>query len=251
MKKFFSFILAGAMVISLSACGDTKSQESSQQESVSGSAQSYSEEVSSKEQSQDEDSFAEISSTSENNTSILVAYFSYAENAELPEGVDASTTASIQLWNNELTGNTGVVANMIAEATGANLFSIQTVEKYPDSYDETIDKGQEEQSADARPELSNLPEDLDQYDVIFLGFPNWWGDMPMAIYSFLDSVDSAGKTVIPFVTSGGSGFSNSISAIRSMEPEATVQEGLSIRDASVAEAQNDIDDWLTQLGYTE
>lgn len=251
MKKFFSFILAGAMVISLSACGDTKNQESSQQESVSGSAQSYSEEVSSKEQSQDEDSFAEISSTSENNTSILVAYFSYAENAELPEGVDASTTASIQLWNNELTGNTGVVANMIAEATGANLFSIQTVEKYPDSYDETIDKGQEEQSADARPELTNLPEDLDQYDVIFLGFPNWWGDMPMAMYSFLDSVDLSGKTVIPFVTSGGSGFSNSISAIRSMEPEATVQEGLSIRDANVAEAQNDIDDWLTQLGYTE
>ena len=153
MKKFFSFILAGAMVISLSACGDTKSQESSQQESVSGSAQSYSEEVSSKEQSQDEDSFAEISSTSENNTSILVAYFSYAENAELPEGVDASTTASIQLWNNELTGNTGVVANMIAEATGANLFSIQTVDKYPDSYDGTMDNRQEQQSAVAGPEL--------------------------------------------------------------------------------------------------
>lgn len=87
------------------------------------------------------------------------AYFSYAENADLPDGVDASATASIQAWNGETTGNTGVIAAMIAEATGADLFSIQTVEKYPDSYDATIDQGQEELNADARPELAvHLPE---------------------------------------------------------------------------------------------
>ena len=102
-----------------------------------------------------------------------MAYFSYAENAELPEDVDASSSASIQTWNDVLTGNTGVIASMIAEATGADLFSIQTTEKYPDSYDATIDQGQEERNADARPELSTHLENADAYDVVFLGYPNW------------------------------------------------------------------------------
>lgn len=180
---------------------------------------------------------------------MLVAYFSYAENADLPEGVDASATASIQMWNDDLTGNTGVVANMIAETAGADLFSIQTVEKYPDTYDATIDQGQEERNADARPELASLPENLDQYDVIFLGFPNWWGDMPMALYSFLDEVDLTGKTIVPFVTSGGSGFSNTISTIESMESGATVQDGLSISGSSATEAQDQVSEWLSGLGY--
>ena len=180
---------------------------------------------------------------------MLVAYFSYAENADLPEGVDASATASIQMWNDDLTGNTGVVANMIAETAGADLFSIQTVEKYPDTYYATIDQGQEERNADARPELASLPENLDQYDVIFLGFPNWWGDMPMALYSFLDEVDLTGKTIVPFVTSGGSGFSNTISTIESMESGATVQDGLSISGSSATEAQDQVSEWLSGLGY--
>ena len=126
---------------------------------------------------------------------------------------------------------------MIAESTGAELFSIQTVEKYPASYDETVDQGQQERNADVRPELTTLPENLDAYDVIFLGFPNWWGDMPMAMYSFLEQVDLSGKTIVPFVTSGGSGFSSTISTIEDMESAATVQEGLSLRDSSSAGAQ--------------
>ncbi len=177
-----------------------------------------------------------------------MAYFSYAENAELPEDVDASSSASIQTWNDVLTGNTGVIASMIAEATGADLFSIQTTEKYPDSYDATIDQGQEERNADARPELSTHLENADAYDVVFLGYPNWWGDMPMALYSFLEETDLSGKTVIPFVTSGGSGFSNTISAIESLEPEASVQEGLAIRDSGTLEAQEQVNEWIAGLG---
>ena len=92
-------------------------------------------------------------------------------------------------------------------------------------------------------------ENLDDYDVIFLGFPNWWGDMPMAVYSFLDEVDLSGKTVVPFVTSGGSGFSNTISTIESMESGAMVQEGLSISGSSVMNAQDQITEWLSGLGY--
>ena len=122
-------------------------------------------------------------------SSLLVAYFSYAENAALPDDVDVSASASIQPWNGALTGNTGVVADMIAQATGADLFSIRTVEQYPDTYDATLDQGQQEQSDGARPELATHLENLDSYDTIFLGFPNWWGDMPMAVYTFLDEVD--------------------------------------------------------------
>lgn len=177
-----------------------------------------------------------------------MAYFSYAENAALPDDVDASASASIQPWNGALTGNTGVVADMIAQATGADLFSIRTVEQYPDTYDATIDQGQQEQSDGARPELATHLENLDSYDTIFLGFPNWWGDMPMAVYSFLDEVDLSGKTVIPFVTSGGSGFSNTISTIQQMEPQATVQEGLSISGSSATGAQQQVESWLSELG---
>ncbi len=181
-------------------------------------------------------------------SSLLVAYFSYAENAALPDDVDASASASIQPWNGALTGNTGVVADMIAQATGADLFSIRTVEQYPDTYDATLDQGQQEQSEGARPELATHLENLDSYDTIFLGFPNWWGDMPMAVYTFLDEVDLSGKTVIPFVTSGGSGFSNTISTIQQMEPQATVQEGLSISGSSATGAQQQVESWLSELG---
>ena len=215
MKRILAFLLAGMMVVSLAACSETESQESSQPSQAPSSSQvSEPEESPSSEQPQSSSSSAEETPEADGGESnMLVAYFSYAENADLPDGVDASATASIQTWNDTITGNTGVVANMIAESTGAELFSIQTVEKYPASYDETIDQGQQERNADARPELTALPENLDAYDVIFLGFPNWWGDMPMALYSFLEQVDLSGKTIVPFVTSGGSGFSSTVSTI--------------------------------------
>ena len=138
-----------------------------------------------------------------------------------------------------------------ADATGGDLFSILTVEQYPDSYDDTIDVGQEEKRADARPELSSHIEDLDRYDTIFLGFPNWWGDMPMAVYSFLDEYDFSGKTIVPFVTSGGSGFSNTIRAIEDAEPDATVLEGLALRGNRSTQAEDDVAEWLARLGLAE
>lgn len=180
---------------------------------------------------------------------MLVAYFSYGENADLPADADASTSASIQVRNDELTGNTGLIAGMIADAAEADLFSIKTVEKYPGTYEETINKGQEENNANARPELATHIDNLGDYDVIFLGFPNWWYDMPMAVYSFLEEVDLSGKTVIPFVTSGGSGFSDTISTIADMEPNAAVQEGISISGDSAPDAKNEIESWLKDSGY--
>lgn len=223
-------------------------EEQSAEEPVAGEEQPAEESTETETEQSTEGTAEAESSEAAAQSSLLVAYFSYAENAALPDDVDASASASIQPWNGALTGNTGVVADMIAQATGADLFSIRTVEQYPDTYDATLDQGQQEQSDGARPELATHLENLDSYDTIFLGFPNWWGDMPMAVYTFLDEVDLSGKTVIPFVTSGGSGFSNTISTIQEMEPQATVQEGLSIGASSATGAQQQVESWLSELG---
>ena len=223
-------------------------EEQSTEEPVAGEEQPAEESTETETEQSTEGTAEAESSEAAAQSSLLVAYFSYAENAALPDDVDASASASIQPWNGALTGNTGVVADMIAQTTGADLFSIRTVEQYPDTYDATIDQGQQEQSDGARPELATHLENLDSYDTIFLGFPNWWGDMPMAVYTFLDEVDLSGKTVIPFVTSGGSGFSNTISTIQQMEPQATVQEGLSISGSSATGAQQQVESWLSELG---
>lgn len=223
-------------------------EEQSAEEPVAGEEQSAEESTETETEQSTEGTAEAESSEAGAQSSLLVAYFSYAENAALPDDVDASASASIQPWNGALTGNTGVVADMIAQATGADLFSIRTVEQYPDTYDATLDQGQQERSDGARPELATHLENLDSYDTIFLGFPNWWGDMPMAVYTFLDEVDLSGKTVIPFVTSGGSGFSNTISTIQQIEPQATVQEGLSIGASSATGAQQQVESWLSELG---
>lgn len=253
MKKWSAFLLAALLTLSLEACG-SESERSSETESAPSSSQTSEMEEPASEPSElltsdSEESVSKEPIEESSDTNMLVAYFSYAENAALPDGVDASSSASIQVWNGETTGNTGIVAAMIAEAVGADLFSIRTVEQYPDSYDATIERGQEERNADARPELAAHADNLDNYDVIFLGFPNWWGDMPMAVYSFLDEADLSGKTIVPFVTSGGSGFSNTISTIESMESGAVVQEGLSVSGSSAVDAQDQVTEWLSGLGY--
>ena len=255
MKRIVAMILSGMMMLVLAACSGNGTQENVQPASALGSEQTSAPETLSAAAEQpaasSESLTSEVPADENAGTNMLVAYFSYAENADLPDGTDASASASIQVWNGETTGNTGVVAAMIAETTGADLFSIQTVEKYPDTYDATIDQGQQERNANARPALATHAEDLDRYDVVFLGFPNWWGDMPMAMYSFLDELDLSGKTIVPFVTSGGSGFSRTISTIESMESGANVQEGLSISGSSATEAQAQVNEWLTELGYAE
>ncbi len=147
-------------------------------------------------------------------------------------------------------GNTESVAERIAERTGADMFEIVTVQIYPEDYNELLDFARNEQRENARPELAEHIENMDIYDVIFLGYPNWWGDMPMPLYSFLDEYDLSGKTIMPFVTSGGSGFSRTIRSVEDAEPEATVLEGLSIRDRRVHDGATDraIEEWIDGSG---
>ena len=254
MKKFLSFLSSLVLCCALSACGGqdagtgaSQAPATSQPTQPPVSTQSL--ETPDPSASPDVPALSAPVDETAGEGRVLIAYFAYGENAPLADGVDASTSASIQYRDGKLTGNTGLVAGMIADATGGDLFSILTAEQYPDSYDDTIDVGQEEKRANARPELSSHIEDLDRYDTIFLGFPNWWGDMPMAVYSFLDEYDFSGKTIVPFVTSGGSGFSNTIRAIEDAEPDATVLEGLALRDSRSTQAEGDVTEWLDRLEY--
>lgn len=246
MKRYTAIFLAGLMALTLAACSTQGASSGSQGDPTSSNPQQDTGLDTSEQDASDAQPGADAG---QEDPRMLVAYFSYGGNAALPDGVDASASASIQIWNGTTTGNTGAVASMIAQATGGDLFSIRTVEPYPSSYDETVDQGQAERSANARPALATHLENLADYDVIFLGYPNWWGDMPMAIYSFLDQVDLSGKTIVPFVTSGGSGFSNTVRTIQDLEPGATVAEGLSLRDSSTTGAQEQVDQWLQALGY--
>lgn len=180
----------------------------------------------------------------------MVIYFSYYENAILPNGVDASASASVQVWNGKNTGNTGVVANIISEKVGGDIHPILVADKYPADYDETVSRGRDEQNRNYRPQLINHIENFNDYDTFFIGYPNWWYDMPMALYSFFDEYDFSGKTIIPFVTSGGSGFSNTINHIKSLEPNANVLDGLNISGRRVQGAEERVEEWLKNLNYS-
>lgn len=192
-------------------------------------------------------SLASATALTEEPSHVIVAYFSRVGNTDFPEDVDASSSASIVVQDNAIMGNTGYMAWQIAEVTGGDLFLIETTEKYPISYDETINVGSEENAAQARPELAAMVENLDQYDTVFIGYPIWWYDMPMAVYSFLEGHDLNGKTIIPFATSGGSGFSGSIEVIKEMFPEATVLDGLLLSDSGVASDADSVAQWLSEL----
>lgn len=237
-RRLISILFAGLLAFSVNGCGggEEAPAENDQQEEAAP---------------EETDAADEAAAQAGENTdaSVLVAYFTYGENADLPEDVDASSGASIQSYNGETTGNTGLVSHMIGDALGADLFSIQTTESYPDNYDDTVDQGQEEQRADERPQLASQLEGLDSYDTIFLGYPNWWGDMPMAVYTFLETYDLSGKTVIPFVTSGGSGFSGTVGEIESLQPDAQVEEGIALGASEAEDAQGEVEDWLGGLGY--
>ena len=144
-------------------------------------------------------------------------------------------------------GNTEVVAKMIQELTEGDLFLIDTVNSYPEDYVETTEVAEKEWNDNARPELSNHVEDMDSYNVIFLGYPNWWGTMPMAVFTFLEEYDFSGKTIIPFCTHEGSGLGRSERDIVSLCPQSKILDGLCVWGRDVKNAQNEVSKWLMNL----
>lgn len=159
---------------------------------------------------------------------------------------DTDATASLVVYFS-WSGNTKAVAEEIQSQTGADIFEIVPEEPYSTDYDEVVDVAQEEQREEARPVIADTIDNLGDYSVVYLGFPNWWGDMPMILYSFLDNYDLSGKTIAPFVTSEGSGFSDTINSIKELEPGASVTDGLSISGSSASKASGDVTKWLAGL----
>ena len=148
-------------------------------------------------------------------------------------------------------GNTEVVAKKIQELTGSDMFEIKTVKSYPEDYTETTNVAKEELSNNSRPELTEIVDDMDSYDVIYIGYPNWYGTMPMAVFTFLESYDFSGKTIIPYCTHEGSGLGQSVRDIKKLCPNSRVLDGLAIKGGSVNRNQNDVSAWLHKLGISD
>ncbi|MGI6223387.1 MAG: flavodoxin [Prevotella sp.] len=149
-------------------------------------------------------------------------------------------------------GNTQVLAEMIAKEVGADTFHIVTVNPYPAAYQPCIEQAQKELQANARPEIKGDAK-VEDYDVIFLGYPNWWGEPPMAIFTFMEKHDWNGKTVIPFCTHEGSGLGATVESLKEHAKGATFLNGLAIRGTDAQHASPDVKkrvtEWLSSLKY--
>lgn len=247
MKKILGILLSAALTFGLAACGNSNNTASSSAEEQDTNTTVVSESSETESETETEEPVSETEST----TSTLVVYFSMPETTE-PDNMTVEEDNSVVVIDGEVLGNTQYVAYVIQENTEADIFRIEPETPYPTDHDTLVDLAAEEQDENARPAIAGQIENLDQYDTVFIGYPNWWGDMPMILYSFFDNYDFSGKTIIPFNTHGGSGFSNTIRTIAKMEPEATVNEdGFTVSRNNVQEAESDILNWLGELGFTE
>lgn len=212
MKKVFSILMVLTLLFSLAACSNNGANEE-----LSTSAQ----------QSSSQSSAAAEESNSQNASSA-------------PTETEAKSLVVYFSWS----GNTENVAKAIQSQTDSDIFEIVPATPYSDDYDTVVDLAQEEQRNDVRPEISGSIDNIDDYDVVYVGFPNWWSDMPMILYTFFDTYDLSGKTVALFCTSGGSGLSNTVNEVKSLEPNATVTAGLHIGSGSASNPDNAVSEWL-------
>lgn len=163
----------------------------------------------------------------------LIAYFSRAD-----ENYFSGALRTVAV------GNTEIAAGLLEELTGGSLFKIRPVQPYSKDYNECIAQAQDDQRRNARPELAEYPGSLDDYDTIYLGYPNYWGTMPMAVFTFLERFDFSGKTIKPFCTHEGSGMGRSEQDIKRLCPGARVEKGLAIHGSSAAKAGPALKKWL-------
>ena len=236
MKKVLSILMSLLLVCAIAGCS------SSEQDMPIASGQEPGAAVTPDHQETDTSLPAETQ-----NQQILIAYFSVPEDVDTA-GVDAVAGASIVVSDGEKLGNTQYVAKLLQDATGGDLFRIETVTPYPPDHESLLDQANEEKAAAVRPELSAQVEGFERYDIVLLGYPNWWADLPMPVYSFLESYDFSGKTIIPFITHGGSRASRTMETIAELQPDASVYDNaLIISRNDVAKSGNDVTAWITDI----
>lgn len=251
MKKITTIVLSVLLVLSLAACGNTSQNK---EEDTSADIRTTTETTQTAEpedngvkgtEGNTDAGTTAADAAGEGSSNILVAYFSVMET----DGVDTVAGASRVAVNGEVLGNNQYIAQIIQQEVGGDLFSIETVQEYPTTHEPLLDFAYKEKSNNARPELAMHIENPESYDVIFLGFPNWNADLPMPLYTFLEEYDFSGKTIIPFTTHGGSGFSRTIQTIAELQSGATViTDGLSISRSSVSGAESEVTSWVNGLG---
>lgn len=166
------------------------------------------------------------------NKKILVAYFSH-------KGQNYSNGQIVDLSK----GNTEIAAEIIADLTDAVLYEIQAVKEYPFVYNECTAEAQSELRANSRPELTD-DINTNNYDAVFIGYPNWWGTMPMPVWTFLESHSFKGKTILPFCTHEGSGMGNSERDLKKICADAVIEKGLAVHGSSASEAKSLVEKWL-------
>lgn len=154
-------------------------------------------------------------------------------------------------WNGSIKnlekGNTETIAEMVADMTGGDLFEVETVKTYPEDYYQCIDEAKAELQRGDRPEVKAYADDLEDYDTIYVGYPNWWGTMPMVMFTFLEHYDLSGKRIIPFCTNEGSGMGGSERDLKKICKGAKVEKGLSIHGAEAAQSRSKVEAWVRKM----
>ena len=246
MKHITMLCLLAFLVLSLSACGndtDSEMSESAPETTVHTQAEEPPETADTEQEEnamQVTDENASNAEESESKT--LIAYFSLVD--IVPEGADASAHATPEI------GNTESAALEIQSQVGGDLFAIKTVQTYPVSHRECSAIAEDEMRSDARPELSTHVENMDDYDTIYIGYPIWWYQEPMAIRTFLEEYDFSDKTIIPFCTTLGAGVEESVDNIKALCPDAEVCEGLTLYTGRDTFSEP-VAEWLEELGVVE
>ena len=257
MKKLLTPLMALSLAIVFTACQTAEpssSVPSSPAPSESSQISSAVEEgaASSSQLAEPSEAPAESSALEDSpeavESSVFIAYFSWAENAVLEEGVDAMTSPSVSD-----PGNVQQLAGWIQEETGGELFSIQVTDPYPSDWDTCLERANEERGQNARPALVEPQvENLDSYDTVFLGYPNWWYGVPMALLTFLEENDLSGKDVYLFCSHGTGGLARSVEIITEAVPEANISDNIfDCYEEDAPASQGDIQAWVGELGFSQ
>ena len=250
MRRWMAAALAALMVLSLAACAGNQQEEQSASAEATEQSQSASvqeeEEPASTEQQPEEPASSTEQPSDTQESGVLVAYFSWADNAVIEGEVDAVASPSVTA-----PGNVQQLAQWVSERTGGDLFSIQVTEPYSSDWDACLERANQERAEDARPELTASVEQLERYDTVFLGYPNWWYGVPMALLSFLEENDLSDKQVYLFCSHGTGGLASSVEQIDEALPDSTAlsENIFDVYEEDAASSQQDILAWLEERGY--
>ena len=243
MKKWIAILLSIAILITTAGCNGTVDQPGADSEAPGDASQPPVVQPESPVSSAHDSTDAQESKIPR----ILIAYFTWADNTivEDPSAVDVDATTSASVLP---PGNAAKIAGWIQQEVGGDLFSIVVEDPYSSDYDECLDRAADEKADNARPALVNHVDNMEDYDIVFIGFPNWWYTLPMAVLSFVDEYDFSGKTIIPFCTHGTGGLSSTIRDLTAALPDdVTILDPIGVYRPDVDSSRPAVQEWIAGL----